>query len=96
MKLYKTKSPQYVCVKNRWKWWVIEQMDRGSTTSQFCSISPNWNKIHDKKQDIFYRFISFSKSLGKMPIANPFILTVNAGRNFESLFTISIKYIGRA
>ena len=59
MKLYKTKSPQYVCVKNRWKWWMIEGMDHGSTTSQFCSISPNWNKIHDKKQNIFYRFISF-------------------------------------
>ena len=33
------------------------------------------NKIY-----FFYRFIYFSKSSGKMPIANPFILMVKAGR----------------
>ena len=32
----------------------------------------------------FYRFISFSKSFGKMPITDPFILTMNAGHKLAT------------
>ena len=50
---------------------MIEGMDRGPTTVQFCSISLNWIN--------FYYFIYFSKSFGEMPIANPFISKAKAG-----------------
>ena len=62
---------------------MIEGMDRGPTILEFCSISQNGNKIHEK-QNALYRFIYrySSKSCGKMPTANPFISTVKAGRKF--------------
>ena len=41
-------------------------------------------KFITRNKIFFYRFISFSKSFGKMPITNPFILTVNAGRNLAT------------
>ena len=37
-------------------------------------------KFMTRNKIFFYRFISLSKSFSKMPITNPFILTVNAGR----------------
>ena len=37
-------------------------------------------KFMTRNKIFFYRFIYFSKSFGKMPITNPFILTVKAGR----------------
>ena len=37
-------------------------------------------KFMTRNKISFYRFISFSKSFGQMPITNSFILTVNAGR----------------
>ena len=37
-------------------------------------------KFMTRNKIFFYRFIYFSKNFGKMPITNPFILTVKAGR----------------
>ena len=37
-------------------------------------------KFMTRNKIFFYRFISFSKSFGKVPITNPFSLTVNTGR----------------
>ena len=37
-------------------------------------------KFMTRNKTFFYRFIYFSKSFGRMPITNPFILTVKAGR----------------
>ena len=41
-------------------------------------------KFMTRNRIFFNRFISFSKSFGKMPTANPFILTVNAGRKLAT------------
>ena len=41
-------------------------------------------KFMTRNKIFFYRFISFSKSFSKMPIINPFILTVNAGRKLAT------------
>ena len=41
-------------------------------------------KFMSRNKIFFYRFISFSKSFGKMLITNPFILTVNAGRKLAT------------
>ena len=37
-----------------------------------------------KTKYFFNRFLYFSKSFGKIPIANPFILTVKAGRKLAT------------
>ena len=41
-------------------------------------------KFMTRNKIFFYRFIYFSKCFGKMPITNPFILTVKAGRKLAT------------
>ena len=41
-------------------------------------------KFMTRNKIFFFRFISFSKTFGKMLITNPFILTVNAGRKLAT------------
>ena len=60
---------------------MIEGMDRAPKVLQFCSIiSKLKKKIMMRNKIIFYRFIYFTKSCGKIPTANPFISTVKVGR----------------
>ena len=60
---------------------MIEGMDRAP---KVLKILLHYLQIETKfmmrNKIIFYRFIYFTKSCGKIPTANPFISTVKAGR----------------
>ena len=51
-------------------------------------------KFMTRNKIFFYRFIYFSKCFGKMPITNPFILTVTLNRKGKK-FSRKYDCIGR-
>ena len=64
---------------------MIEGIDRTLNISQFCSIISKFEtKFMTRKKIIFYRFIYFTKSCGKIPTAKPFISTVKAGHKLAT------------
>ena len=74
-----------MCVRKPLK--IVNDQENGSHSEHITILLHDLQietKFMTRNKIIFYRFIYFTKSCGKIPTANPFISTVKAGRKLAT------------